>query len=79
MSTEPPARTNDHDAARTAWEAAQAKADEGRRLISEAATESRQIVTALHRTGMTQKQIATLLSITQGRVSQLIDRTPHPR
>lgn len=76
MSPDRPARTEDQRAAVAAWAAAQAKAEEGRNLIGEAAAESRQVVTALHRSGMTQVQIAALLGITQGRVSQLIDRTP---
>ena len=71
-----PDLTNEQSAAAAAWEAAQAKAAEGRRLIDEASAEARQAITTLHRSGIPQKQIAALLGITQGRVSQLIDRTP---
>ena len=76
MTPDHPGLTDDQRAATTAWEAAQAKAAEGRRLIDEASVEARQAITALHRSGIPQKQIAALLGITQGRVSQLIDRTP---
>ena len=75
MSTDRPDLADDQRAV-AAWEASQAKADEGRRLLGEAAAEARQVVTALHRSGMTQVRIAALLGITQGRVSQLIDRIP---
>ncbi|MGQ1840298.1 sigma factor-like helix-turn-helix DNA-binding protein [Kocuria turfanensis] len=68
--------TEDQAAAVTAWSQAQDKAEQGRRLVDEAASESRAAVTALSGLGMTQKQIAALLGITQGRVSQLIVRTP---
>ena len=68
--------TDDQRSAVMVWEAAQAKAAEGRRLIDEASAEARQAITTLHRSGIAQKQIAALLGITQGRVSQLSDRTP---
>ena len=76
MNPDHPELTDDQRAAARVWETAQAKAAEGRRLIDEASAEARQAITALHRSGIPQKQIAALLGITQGRVSQLIDRTP---
>ena len=76
MNPDHPDLTDDQCAATAAWEAAQAKAAEGRRLIDEASAEARQAISTLHRSGMPQKQIAALLGITQGRVSQLIDRAP---
>lgn len=44
--------------------------------MDEATSEARTTVIALSGLGMTQKQIAAVLGITQGRVSQLIVRTP---
>lgn len=76
MNPDRPDLTDEQRAAAATWAAAQAKAAEGRRLIDEASAEARQAVTALHRSGIPQKQIAALLGITQGRISQLIDRTP---
>ena len=68
--------TEDQRQAAATWDTAQAKADQGRRLLDEAAADARQAITSLHHSGLTQKRIAALLGITQGRVSQLIDRTP---
>lgn len=68
--------TEDQRQAAAAWDTAQTKAEQGRLLLEEAAADARQAVTSLHHSGLTQKRIAALLGITQGRVSQLIDRTP---
>lgn len=71
-----PDLTDDQAAAMTAWKQSQDKAEQARRLTEEAATEAREAVTTLSRTGMSQKQIAALLGIGQQRVSQLIIRIP---
>lgn len=77
MTCDRPDLTDDQRAAVAAWKQSQDKAEQARKLTEDAATEAREAVTALSRSGMSQKAIAALLGIGQQRVSQLIIRISH--